>query len=361
VTGRAGIVAAILAKDLRAFTRDRFYVFISLLGLVVYVSVFWLLPSTVDETVRLGVRIDEAPVLAAVIGGRVEGLDVVTFGSAADLEAAVAEHADVVAGLDFPPGFTDTVAAGGRASVRVVMTDDAPEELRPALTAMVRELAFAVAGETPPITPPDLEDAIVGTDRSGSLLSVRDRMRPLFVFFVLLIEMFALASLVASEIHQRTISAVLVTPARPSDVLAAKALLGTALAFSQAVLLMVATGSFDRAPGLLAVSLLLGAVLVTGFGLIAGSTGKDFVGIVFWSVALMLPLAVPAFGALFPGSAATWVQVLPTYGLVQVIVGATTYAEGWRDALPDLGVLVLWCAAAMGTGTLLLGRRVRRA
>lgn len=367
MNARAGIVLAILAKDLRAFARDRFYVFVSILGLVAYVAVFWLLPSTVDESVSLGIHLDEAGPLVGAAGalgaGEVanQGLDLVTFPSGADLEDAVATGGDVVAGLDFPDDFIATLAGGGRTTVRVLLRDDTPEELRPALSAMVRELAFVIAGETPLVTAPDLQEAVLGTDRSGSQISLRDQMRPVFVFFVLLVEMFALGSLVASEIHQRTLGALLVTPARASDVLAAKALLGTMLAFSQAMLLLVATGSFTRAPALLTVSVLLGALLVTGFGLIAGSTGRDFVGIVFWSMIMMLPLAVPAFGALFPGTAAIWIRALPSYGLVQVIVGATSYAEGWRDAFPDLVALLLWCLAALAAGVLLLGRRVRLA
>lgn len=365
MTSRMGIVGAILGKDVRAFARDRFYVVISVLGMVVYIAVFWLLPSDVDETVSLGIHLDDAGVLlgaaAAVGDAGGQGLELVTFASGAALEAAVEAGGEVAAGIDFPDDFVATVAGGGRTTVRVVLRDDTPEELRPALSAMVRELAFVIAGESPPVTAPDLEEAVLGTDRSGAQISLRDQMRPLFVFFVLLVEMFALASLVASEIHQRTLGAILVTPARPADVLFAKATLGTLLAFTQALLLMVATGSFTRAPGLLTVTLLLGAVLVTGFGLIAGSTGRDFVGIVFWSMILMLPLAVPAFGALFPGTAATWIRALPSYGLVQVIVGATSYADGWRDAAPALVGLLLWCVAALAAGTLLLGRRVRLA
>jgi ABC-2 type transport system permease protein len=264
-----------------------------------------------------------------------------------------------VAGVDFPPGFLRDVAAGDRVTVRVLLPGDAPEELRPALTGLVREAAYAVAGESPPVTPPDLQDVVVGTDRAGAQVPMRERVRPLFVFLVLLVEMFALASLVASEIHQRTITAILVTPARVSDVLAAKATLGTLLAFGQAMLLLLATGSAGGL-GLLTVALLLGAILVTGMALIAGSTGRDFVGIVFWSVLFMVPLAIPAFSALFPGSAAPWVQALPTHGLVQVLLGVTAYGEGWADALPDLAALAAWCAVVFGAGVVILARRVAR-
>jgi ABC-2 type transport system permease protein len=197
-------------------------------------------------------------------------------------------------------------------------------------------------------------------DRSGAQIGLRAQLRPLLVFLVLLVEMFALASLVAAEIHQRTITAILVTPARVVDVLAAKSILGTALAFGQALLLLVATGAFVRGLPIVALALLLGSVLVTGVAMVSGSLGRDFIGIVFWSVLFMIPLAIPAVAVLFPGSAAAWVQALPTYGLVRVIVGVTAHGDGWAAVAPDLGVLAVWCVAVFALGVWELRRRVAR-
>jgi ABC-2 type transport system permease protein len=365
VNARLGIVRAILAKDLREFTRDRFYVLVSILGLVFYVAIFWVLPSTVDETVGLGVHLEGADAVLSGVGlatasSPVEGLEVVVFDRSDELTAAVETGDRFVAGLDFPDGFLEDVAAGERATVRVLLPGDAPEELRPALAGLVRELSYALAGEAPPVTPPAMEDVVVGADRAGQQVPLRDRIRPLLLFFVLLVEMFALAALVASEIHERTITAVLVTPARVSDVLAAKAALGTLMAFTQGLLLLVVTGSAAYGFTILITALFLGAVLVTGVGLIAGSTGRDFVGIVFWSVLFMIPLAIPAFSTLFPGAAASWVQALPSYGLVQVLLGVTAYGEGWADSLPDLALLLAWCVVVFAVGVLVLGRRVAR-
>jgi ABC-2 type transport system permease protein len=364
VTRRCDIVRTILDKDVQAFARDRFYVLVSVMGLVAYVAVFWLLPSSVDEAVGLGVHLEEAgPLLAGAaraLGAQTEGLAIVPFEDGDELEAAVVAGDGIVAGVDFPSGFLRDVAVGEQVTVRVLLPGEAPAELRPALAGLVREVAFAVAGETPPVTPPALEDVVVGQDRAGAQVPLRDRMRPLFLFFVLLVEMFALAALVASEIHERTITAILVTPARVADVLAAKATLGTLAAFTQGMLLLVATGTATRGLLLLTTTLLLGAVLVTGVALIAGSSGRDFIGIVFWSVLFMIPLAIPAMSALFPGTAAAWIRALPTYGLVQVLLGVTAYGDGWAESAPDLLGLLGWCVVVFGVGVVVLGRRVAR-
>jgi ABC-2 type transport system permease protein len=333
---------------------------VSILGLVAYVALFWLLPASVDETVTVGVHLEGAGPVLAGLGGDTDGLRLVAFDDSATLEAAVHADDEVLGGLDFPSGFLTDVAAGELTTVRVVLTADAPEELRPALAAFVRELAFTVAGSPPPVVLPDLEEAVLGVDRSGAQISLREQLRPLLVFLVLLVEMFALASLVAAEIHQRTITAILVTPARVVDVLAAKSILGTALAFGQALLLLVATGAFVRGLPIVALALLLGSVLVTGVAMVSGSLGRDFIGIVFWSVLFMIPLAIPAVAVLFPGSAAAWVQALPTHGLVRVIVGVTAHGDGWAAVASDLGVLAIWCVAVFAIGVMVLRRRVAR-
>jgi ABC-2 type transport system permease protein len=106
------------------------------------------------------------------------------------------------------------------------------------------------------------------------------------------------------------------------------------------------------------VALLLGSILVTGVGLLAGAFGRDFLGTLVVAVIFMIPLMIPAFGALFPGSTAAWVKVLPSYGLVDTVVRTTAYGEGWADAAGTLGLLAAWGAAAFTAGAVVLRRRV---
>jgi ABC-2 type transport system permease protein len=199
---------------------------------------------------------------------------------------------------------------------------------------------------------------MLGTDRAGEQVPLRDKLRPLYAFVVLMMETFALGALVSDEVSTRTVSAVLATPARVGDFLAGKALIGTTLAFSEAVLIMVLIRAFGEQPLMLAVTLLLGAVLVTGIALIVGSWGQDFIGMIFLAMAFMIPLMIPAFAELFPGTASPWLKAMPTYPLVQSIVGATSGEATWSDVAGELALLALWCAVALGAGMLVLRRKV---
>ncbi len=370
--GRANAVAAIIAKDVRLFARDRFYLFISILSLVFFGGLFWLLPASVEATAPIGVHLPDLELLLEQRGAPPDalddgldqageqGLEIVDYGSSRELERAVADGEEVVAGLDFPADFLDRVAGGQPTTVTLLLAGDAPEALRPALAGAVRELAFTIAGEEPPVAVPELEEMVLGVDRSDAPLTMRDQLRPMLVFLVLLMEMFALASLVAVEIAQRTVTAVLVTPARIGDLLAAKTLFGAVLAFGQALLIALVTGALGHALGTVLLALALGAVLATGFGLLAGATGKDFIGIVFVSVVLFIPLMIPAFAVLFPGTPALWIRALPSYGLVEVLLRTSGHGDGLAEVWPHLAALAAWCVAVFGAGTAVLHARLRR-
>lgn len=365
---RAAIVRAIVAKDLREFSRDRVWMVLTPIALVAYVAIFWLLPATVDETVTVGVYqrgLDALLDEFAADAGR--GLRLVELDSPEDLRAAVAEGRLVevdgqshplAMGIAFPDDFVAAVRAGIRPTVTVFVEAGVPEEWRAAMEAFVREGAFALAGVGLPVVELAPEFVVLGVDRAGDQVSPRDRIRPLLALFVLVVESMALAGLVAVEIQARTAKAVLATPATVGDLLAAKGVTGTLLAFSQAILVLLLIGALGYDPLLLASAVLVGSIMVAGVGMIAGSYGRDFMTTLFIGILFLIPLTIPAFGVLFPGVAGFWIQVLPTYGIVQTLMGATVYGLGWADVAGYLALSAAWCVAIFGAGWVVLKRRV---
>jgi ABC-2 type transport system permease protein len=358
---RLALIGAIFSKDARLLSRDRFSLLLTGLGLVFYVLIFWLMPSTVDETVTVGLyQRDLGGSLAPFIAEEQSGLRIVNFASPDDLEAAVRGdgEVDVDFGLAFPPTFLADVRAGRAVEVRILVDAQVPPEIRETGAIMVRELAYALAGERLPVSALPAEETVLGDDRAGNQAPLRDRMLPLLVFVMLLIESFALGALIANEIQSRTVAAITITRATTGDFLLAKTLFGTALAFSQGFLLLTLIGGLGNGPMLLIVTLLLGALLATAVAFVAGSSGKEFMTVIFINVLLMIPLMIPMLDTMFPGAAAPWVQALPSYGLVQTIVGVTAYGDGWRESLPNLGRLLAWCAVLYVVGLVILKRRV---
>lgn len=364
--GRGAIISAIVRKDIKEYTRDRFFAIMTVVGIVAYVALFWLLPADVDETLTIGVH---QTGLDAAFDQMTEeddaGLAIKEYKSSAALKNGLGlkngergGDAEIDIGLDFPADFLGSMQAGEPTTVKVYVDGNVPPEIRRAMSSMVREMAFAVAGNELPVTPLDEDLIVLGEDRAGEQVALRERMRPLYAFLILIMETFALGTLVAAEIKSRTVTAVTVTPARISDFLAAKGIVGTLLAFTEAALLMLLIGSYGHQPLITLTAILLGAVLVTGVGLIAGSSGKDFIGMIFYSMLFIIPLMIPAFAVLFPGTASAWVKALPSYGLVSTIVDVNSYGAGWADVLPGLASLAAWCMAVFAIGWFTLKRKV---
>jgi len=242
--------------------------------------------------------------------------------------------------------------------VQIYIAPGVPKEISRVMSSLVRETAYKILGDDLPITEPDKQTVVLGEDRIGNQVPVREKMRPMLVFFILMVEAFALASLISGEIQAKTITAVLVTPARIGDILAAKTVLGTLVAFVQAVVLLLAVNAMGAHVLLMLSVVLMASLMVTGIGMITGSAGKDFMATILFGMIFMIFLAIPGFAALFPGMASTWVKILPSYGIVEIMVRATVYGKGWSGSAPYLVLIAAWDTIIIGSGWLVLKKRV---
>jgi ABC-2 type transport system permease protein len=352
---RWAIVMTIISKDLRTFGRDRLWMLLTPLALIAFVTLFYAMPAEVDETLSLGVY---PPALAvalagAWVGGGDLGLRVVVFEEEAALAAAVASGVELAAGLSL-------VSASSAMSARLLVAPSLPDTVRASLVGWLREVAASAAGIPLPVNWSPLEIEVLGSDRAGDPIALRERMRPLMAFMVLLTESLALASLVAVEIRQRTASALLVSPVRAGEVLLAKGLVGTGLAFSQALILLVATRAFGVGWPALLLATLLGAALVSAVGMFTGAAGRDFLGTLFFGMGFLLLLAVPAVASLFPGGAQGWVSWFPSYGIVAAMEGATVYGLGLRALVVPLLQATAWTLLLLALAAWVLQRKLVR-
>jgi len=200
---------------------------------------------------------------------------------------------------------------------------------------------------------------VLGTDMAGAQVPQRDRMRSLFAVFILMAETFGLAALLSEEFERRTAWALLVTPVSVKDLFTAKGILGTFLAFSQAVLLLAVVGGLSAHPAIILLSLLLGSVLVTGIAFIMASLGRDFMSVTAWGVPVMVLLVVPAIGVMIPGALSGWIKVIPSYYLTDTIYRVSNYGAGWGDVWNNLAILAGINAVIVAVGIRALRRKLQ--
>jgi ABC-2 type transport system permease protein len=179
-----------------------------------------------------------------------------------------ADRVNVDIGIAFPDGFiTDVAAKQDDITVRVYSDAAVPKEIQGAMQSFVREAAYQLAGQELPVDMPADDAIVLGQDRAGEQVSIRQKMRPM------------LASLISVEVLQRTVTAVLITPVKVSDFLIAKTIFGTGLALTQGLIVLALVGAFTAQNwSLLFVAILIGSMMFTGVSMIVGSAGKDFMG-----------------------------------------------------------------------------------
>ena len=347
------IVRALIAKDFKLYFRNRFFAFITALALVAYIVIYFLMPSTVDETLEMAVY---APVLPPVLEqAGSHGMELVLMESEEQLKEAVTDG-QYLAGVVIPPDFMDKLMSGQKGQLNVYFGTNTPEELQDSITVLLEELAYLQTGQMLSV---HVSPEVLGRDMVGIQIPMRDRLLPMLAVVILMMEMLGLASLISSEVVGRTVQALLITPMTIRGLFAAKMIMGVSLAFIQALLFMAVTGGLNQQPLIIIVALLLGAIMVTGIGFLVASGSKEMTTVMAWGMPAMIVLSVPAFGVLAPGTVSDWVKAVPSYYLVDAVYQAANFNAGWSDIWNNLLILLGVDIVFVWLGITVLGRKLR--
>jgi ABC-2 type transport system permease protein len=348
----ARVIKALLKKDIALFMSNRFYLFITVVGLVFYVGMYLIMPSQLDEKFSLAMY---APVVPPAFSQLTEheGAEVEFFVTEDSLKQAVLDG-DYQVAIALPPDILDTWASGGKPEVTVYYASTAPAEINAAVVALVKELSYAQTGQELNF---ETTEEILGPDMLGSQIPLRDRMRPLLAVFIMLVEIMTLASLIAVEIEQGTARALLVTPLRISEFFLAKGLLGVGLAFGQAVLFMALVGGFSHEPLIILTALIVGSFMAVGIGFLLAAATRDVMAVTGWGMLILILMAVPGFGVVIPGLISDWGKVIPSFYLTDTVSRVANYGAGWGDIGLNLAIMVGFTAIVVGAGMMTLRRR----
>lgn len=347
------IIGTLVAKDLSLFFRKRLIMALTALGLVFYLVIYFVMPSSVNENLEIGLY---APVIPPVFEQvQEEGLEIEMAESEEALKEAVTEG-QYVAGVVLPADIMERFASGQKPKIILYFTPDAPQEIKDAVEVLIRELAYIQTGQPLAV---EMSEEILGPDMMGVQIPPRDRLRPLLAIFIIMMEMLGLANLISEEVERRTAHALLVTPMTVIDLFVAKGITGVGLAFVQAVLFMSIVGGMGGQPLIILVALLLGAVLVTGVGFIIAAVSKDFMSVLGWGVLSFIILLIPSFSVIAPGVITGWIKIFPSYYLVDTVHRAANFSSGWGDVGINLLILLGFSLAILWIGITVLRRKFR--
>jgi ABC-2 type transport system permease protein len=347
-----GVIKALLKKDIALFMSNRFYMLITIVGLVFYVGIYFILPAQMDEKLTMAMY---APVVPPAFSQLTEheGVDIKYFTDEESLTQSVLKG-DYQVAIALPPDIMETWAKGGKPQITVYYSSTAPSEINAAIVALVKELSYAQTGQALNF---ETTEEILGPDMLGSQIALRDRMRPLLAIFILLVEILTLASLIAVEIEQGTARAIMVTPLRTSELFMAKGLLGVGLAFGQSILFMALVGGFSHQPLIILITLIIGSIMVVGIGFLLASLTRDVTAVTGWGMLILIILAVPGIGTVIPGLLSDWARVIPSYYLTDTVSRVANYGADWGDVGVNMAVMAGFTALVIWAGMLTLRRR----
>ena len=347
------IIGALISKDFSLFFRNRFFALMTVFALITYLTIYFVMPSSVDESLKIGLY---APVMPPVFEQlQEESLEIEVVESDEALREAVTEG-QYVAGVALPADIMEKLLLGQKTQITLYFASDTPDEIKDAVEVLIRELAYLQIGLPLAL---EVTEEILGPDMMGMQIPPRDRLRPLLVFFILIIETMGLATLIGEEVERRTIQALLVTPMTVKDLFAAKGIMGASLAFGLAALFMAIVGGISGQPLVILAALLLGAVLVTGIGFLIGSVAKDMMSAMPLFLVALIPLLIPTVSVMFPGLITGWVKVIPSYYLVDTLHRAANFGAGWGDVWQSLLVLLGFNIVIFWIGITALRRKFR--
>ena len=345
------IIGTLVSKDLSLFFRKKLILALSAVGLIFYLVIYFVMPSSVDENLEIGLY---APVIPPVFElAEVEGLEIEIVESEDVLKEAVTEGQYVV-GVVLLADLMEQLQSGQKPKIILYFTADVPEETRDAVEVLIKELAYLQTGQTLAI---EITEEVLGPDMVGMAIPSRDRLRPLLAILIIMFEMLGLANLISEEVERRTAHALLVTPVTVIDLFTAKGIVGIGLAFVQAVLFLGIVGGMSGQPLVILVALLLGAVLVTGVGFIIAAVSKDFMSVLGWGVLSFIVLMIPSFSVIAPGVITGWIKIFPSYYLVDTVHRAANFSSGWGDVGVNLLILLGFSLAILWVGIILLRRK----
>ena len=349
-------IKLLVVKDLKLFFRNRLFAVVTLLSMLAFAAVYFLLPNNVEEGIRLGFY---APQLPLELVQRLEqrSLKVEPSASLDALEESL-RQGDLEAGLALTQADLDALTAGQPVNISLLLPPGAPVEYGRSLTLLARmagnEASYAYSGLTLNL---ESEGQVLGPDRTGEPVSPRDRLLPMLAVFLLMTETMGLAAIIVEEAEKRTLQALLMTPTRLGEILASKGLMSVGLAFLQVVLLVGVTGGLSLNPLLVITTLFLGALLVTGTGFLIGAAARSQMAVMAWGILAMIVFAIPAVNLMFPGTASRWSHWLPSHYLVDSMHLAMNFGAGWSALWTDLAILLGLGLAALALGVLALQRR----
>lgn len=340
----------ILRKDLALGPRKPLFLFAVVMPVALTLIFQVAFGSLFEPRPRLGI-VDAGRSEVTASARQMEGIELTLLDDVEELKTRV-EKNDLDAGLALPAGFDEAVRAGEQPKLEFYIGGESLASNRIILSVTAIDLIRGVEGSDAPVE--------VETVRFGEAgLPISIRLVPVLVFYALsMAGIFVPGSSLVEEKEKGTLTALLVTPVRFNEVLAAKGALG----FLFSTLLAAATLLLNRAFGprpleVLAV-IAVAAALTAMIGLLVGVYSKSSTALFALIKGSGIFLFTPVAFYIFPDWPQWIAKIFPLYWIIepiwQVSVMGEPLSKVWFELTIALAITVALIPAAVA-----LSRRMK--
>lgn len=352
------MIGALIRKDLKLFFRNQFFAVVTILGMIAFIGVFYLMPGEPDDTIAIAVYLppNVDPITRDFL---INSLEAEPFPSESALYSSV-EKGDHQAGVVLTVEIIESMRRGDPVTLEIFTAPGTSLELEQALkdifTVGFNNLQLDTGTNKINV---DDKITVLGPDLLGigESISLRDRMLPLLILIIFSIELMGLANLISEEIESKTAQALLVTPLTSNQFFFSKALMGIGMALTEVLVIILATGKITTSPGIIFTTLFTGSLMITGVAFLIASIAKDLTSVLSWSMLFLLILGLPGISIMFPTMTGNWIKAIPSYYLTDVLNKTLNYGSGWQDAVLSLCILGASGLTLLFGGSILLKRR----
>ena len=351
------MIGTLVVKDIKLFFRNRFFAIVTVIGIVFYLAIYFLLPDQVNESLGIAFYIEDrdTPLYQRLVDD--EG-DYTVFDTEAAMLTALEETDDFFVGLSYPAALSAAVARGEQVTLNAYYAPGVPAEARQIFHDVLVIFANAANPETlANFARFNETEVVLGNDLTGASLSMRARFAPLILMMIVLIEIFGLATLLNRDVENGTARALVTGPLRLHQFFAGKALMGMILAFGQALVLSIVIGIVDTAPLLVLTTLLLGSFLMVGLGFFVAAISKDNTSVMAWAIVFVIPMVFPGLSVMLPGLSSGWMEIIPSFYFVDSLHRILNFGAGWADVGRNLAALLVVGVGTMAIGTAAIRRK----
>ncbi|MDO8986737.1 MAG: ABC transporter permease [Coriobacteriia bacterium] len=339
----------LLKKDLAMGPRSPFFLYALLLPVVMTVVLQFAFGSLFSPQPRLGIVDTGNSEITASIR-EMDGIDLKRLTNPAELKSQV-EKNDLDAGLILPGGFDQAVKAGEKPDLQFFVGGESYASNRIILMVTAIDRLREVEGAVAPV-----KVNVVDFGQEGLPISVR--LVPIIVFYALVMAgLFVPGSSLVEEKEQGTLMALLVTPVRTGNVLAAKWMLGTLFAAVMATVTLAMNNVLGANWVDVMVVVLIAGALSSMIGITVGVFAKDST-VLFGTVKGMgIFLFAPSLFYIFPQWPQWIARIFPLYWVIEPIwrvsVMGGSIVDVWSELSVAVGItvamvpLVMWLARRM--------------